>query len=86
MAGCAQCDDDKRFYYVDPKTPRGPISIVLVGEGDLEMTSGNDTIGISLSGKPQVITPANPLKEGDMVYLAVSKKDGLPNVAGYIAL
>ena len=84
VAGCAQCDDDKRFYYVDPKTPRGPISIVLVGEGDLEMTSGNDTIGISLSAKPQVITPASPLKEGDIVYLAVSKKDGLPNVAGYI--
>ena len=85
VAGCGQCADDQRFYYVDPKTPRGPISIVLVGEGDLTVTSGNDTIGLSLTKEPQMIEPTTPIKEGDVVYLAVEKKEGgLPHVAGYI--
>lgn len=86
VPGCAQCVDDERFYYVSSDTDKEPISIVVAGLGSLIFSSGGKVVNRTLSKSPQTITPEIPLKEGDVVYMAVSgPSDAIkPELSAYI--
>jgi hypothetical protein len=85
IAGCSQCTDDERFYYIPPGTAEAPIKLVVAGSGKLTYSSGGKSQSFSLNDSAKTITPEVPLKETDVLYLKVEKEgDNAPAIIGYI--